>query len=201
MKHLKQLKSFALCLDIIMIIFGLLLVIFPLLTLQLLSFIVGICAVAAGISNIIGYFSKYDMERFYRMSLASGIILCVLGIFLMARSYLVVDMIVIVLGLLIFFKNVIRLPGVFELKAAGEKKWWIPFIFNILLCGLGIVMFVLPISFERLVIILTGIAFIVDGISEVIWILNFSKKIKTELKNKNKSSHYINTYAEEHDDK
>lgn len=200
MKFLKQIKSAVVVINIAMILFGIVLVAFPMITLWLLCWIVGACAVIAGISNIIGYFSKYDVEHFYRMGLASGILLCILGIFLMTRSYLAVDILVIVLGLLVFIKNVVHLPGVFELRAAGEKKWWIPFILNLISCLLGIAMFVVPIGAARVVVILVGIAFIVDGVTDLIWTLKFSKRIKMAFKERKMTSRYIDTTAEEKKD-
>ncbi len=197
MKHLKELRSAVIIFNIAMILFGLFLVAFPWVTIVFLCWVVGICAFAIGILNIIGYFSKYDMEHFYHIGLASGVLFCILGLFLMARSYLAVDILVIVLGLLIFIKNIIHLPGVFDLRAAGEKKWWISFIMNILLCLLGIVMFIVPIGAARVVVVLVGIAFIVDGFSELIWILKFSKNIKNVVRERKMNTRYIETGVEE----
>ena len=201
MKNLKKLRSATILLSIAMIIFGAFLTAFPLVTLRLLVIIMGLLSIATGIANIVGYFSKYDVEHFYHMGLASGIVLCVLGLFLLVRNSLVLDIAVIILGLLIFLKNVTHLPGAFELKAAGEKKWWIPLIFNLLLCLLGIFMFVTPISFERVVVILVGVSFIIEGASDLVWIFVFSKKIKTVFKKDNKTNfQYIDTEAEERDE-
>lgn len=194
-KELKKIKAVAIGINIAMILFGIFLVVFPMVTIDVLCWVVGVFVVFVGLMNIVGHFSKYDVERFYRTDFAVGILLCAFGVFLLIRSYLAVDILVIVLGLIIFVKNVMRLPGTFKLKMAGIKKWWLLFILNVLLCLIGIMMFVIPIGVARLVVILVGVAFIIDGVSDLIGTLVFSKKINLVVKQK--SSRYIEADAEE----
>lgn len=187
MQMLKKYRIGAMVLSIASIIFGILLICQPNFSLLVLCFVLGGISLFIGITNIIGYFSKYDFEKFYHMGLTSGIIFTIIGLFFIFRSNSVVNILVIVIGLLIFIHSIIKLTGSFDLKRAGMKYWWISALFPTLSAVIGLVMFCVPYDFQSLIVILVGCAFIVEGVSSLYWSLYISKKIK--LVKENKSLH------------
>ena len=150
MKRIKRLRIGISTFAIINIIAGLFLVFFPLRSLTLMCFVVGAISLIIGILNIIGYFSKYDFEKFFRVGLAGGFIFTIIGFFLIFRSNLATNILVIVIGLLVFINSIIKLPGAFDMKHAVVKYWWISAILSITTALIGIVMFCTPFDFNKM---------------------------------------------------
>ena len=196
-KKFKKFKIGAIALSIASIIFGILLICMPMFSLQVLCFVLGGVSMFLGVVNIISYFSKYDFERFYHMGLAGGIIFTIIGFFLIFRSNMVTDFLVIIIGLLIFINSIIKLPGAFDLKHIGERFWWIAALLSILSALLGLVMFCTPYDFKSMIIILVGCSFIVEGVSDLYWALYVSRKIKITKQNKSFKDNMIDAEYED----
>ena len=177
-KKFKKFRIGAIALSVACIIFGILLICLPIFSLQILCFVLGGLSLCVGIVNIISYFSKYDFEKFYHMGLAGGIIFTIIGFFLIFRSNMITDILVIIIGLLVFINSIIKLPSAFDLRRAGVRFWWISATLSILSSIIGLIMFCTPYDFKSLIIILVGCSFIVEGVSDLYWSLYISKKIK-----------------------
>ncbi|MGN1456908.1 MAG: HdeD family acid-resistance protein [Acutalibacteraceae bacterium] len=196
-KKFKKFRIGAIALSIACIIFGILLICLPNFSLKVLCFVLGGLSLCTGIANIISYFSKYDFEKFYHMGLAGGIIFTIIGFFLIFRSNMVTDFLVIIIGLLVFINSIIRLPGAFDLRRAGVRFWWIAASLSILSAILGMIMFCTPYDFKSLIIILVGCSFVVEGASDLYWSLYISKKIKIMEQNKSLKENIIDVEFED----
>lgn len=196
-KIFKKLKFGAATLSITSIIFGIFLIIFPQQSLQLLCFVLGGVSLFLGVVNIISYLSKYDFEKFYHMGFATGIIFALIGAFLLFRSNLATNILVIVIGLLVFINSIIKLPGAFDLKRAGVRYWWIAAALSTITAIIGGVMFCTPYSFKEFIVILVGLSFVVEGISNIFWSLYISTKLKMVEEEKSLKDKVIDVEYEE----
>ena len=201
LKRIKRLRMGISTFAIISIIAGLFLIFFPIRSLTLMCFIVGAISLLVGVLNIIGYFSKYDLEKFFRVGLAGGIIFTIIGFFLIFRSNLATNILVIVIGILVFMNSIIKLPGAFDMKHAGVKYWWISALLSVITAIIGLVMFCTPFDFKEFIIVFVGISFVIDGISNLFTSLYVSKKVKIYEDNKSLKDRMIDAEFEEKNNK
>jgi len=172
-EYLKKIKWETLFTAVFAIAIGILFLIFPSSTSNVLCYVAGGIFLALGIV----YFTRFLTGEFIFGSyvLIFSILLAVFGLFCIIKPSTIKAIITVVFGLFLVLDGVVKMQEGIECARANVKNWWIMIALSMLTITLGVV--VMFGTFDN-VMIFAGISLIIDGICDIITTLVFSSKFK-----------------------
>lgn len=174
MNVIKKVKWAYIMISSLMIILGILLIVFPEISLLTLCYALGILIVIFGIVKIISYFSKDLFQLAFQFDLAFGILAIVVGLLIFLHPHNLMTLFPITIGGVIFVDGVFKLQTAYDAKKFGMRYWWWILILAIVscLCGLFLVFNLFgAIALTSLI----GLTLIVDGIQNL-WVAAYTVK-------------------------
>lgn len=109
--------------SIIFIILGVVMLIKPAETTQMLALILGITMMAIGIEKIISYFALKGNRDFYNYELVYGIIGIILSIMLLTNVNTFTSIVRIAIGAWITYAGLMKMLYAFKVQQLGIKSW------------------------------------------------------------------------------
>ncbi len=168
MEKLKHMKTFMVINAIVMILIGILILIDPGGSTLVLALSAGIGILISGILQICHYFSVRKYALFSSGFLVSGIIECLLGVFMFTHPTVMMLSLSICISIFLFFGGVNCLETAFQMKHLGLRGWVVNLILAvIILLGGGILLF-FPFATLAYTVIYAGVLLILNGIVELI---------------------------------
>ena len=125
--------------------------------------LLGILFLANGVIKMIGYFSKDSYCLAFQFDFAFGILMAVVGIFILVRRESVIHLIFVVLGLMILMDALARIQMSIDAKRFGLSFWWRILLAAVLVGIFGMVLLVDPYHGAKMTMILTGVALLLEG--------------------------------------
>lgn len=159
---------------IVCLAFGVVLIVFPGKTLDIVCYIAGCAAITLGLIAIIMFFAKKE-QVFPFLTLILGIVSIVCGIILLVHPDFVTKIIPSIIGLFIIIDSIIR--GVSALSIKGKSLYWAgAFTLSIV----GVVFGILVMVFGgEVMAVLAGIALIIDAVENLIIFFAYKKHINS----------------------
>lgn len=173
----KKLKWDSIIVAALTIILGLLCVILPKGSGTALTYIFGAALVAMGITAVVRYF--WGLRFISDMSLVIGTLMITLGVFTLINPSAIQAILVVLLGVFIIIDSMTEISESIYCARANVSGWFWLFLASVLTLGLGIV--VAFSNFET-VMILAGIALIIEGLKRLIITLVYAGKIREAKK-------------------
>ena len=143
-QFLKNLKMNYVVSAIVCIVFGLTLVIWPDISSKVVCIGVGIVLLLSGIANLITYFGEKDRNLMTQISLIAGIILAVLGGWIILNPQILIMVIPVVMGVIVAVHGVHNLLQALELFKNEYSKWWVALLLGAVTVGLGVLLIFNP---------------------------------------------------------
>ena len=173
----KKLKWDSIIVAALTIILGLLCVILPKGSGTALTYIFGAALVAMGITAVVRYF--WGLRLISDMSLVIGTLMVTLGVFTLINPSAIQAILVVLLGVFIIIDSMTEISESIYCARANVSGWFWLFLASVLTLVLGIV--VAFSNFET-VMILAGIALIIEGLKRLIITLVCAGKIREAKK-------------------
>ena len=149
------------------IIIGLVMVVFPDLTLQYLVIIIGIMLLVFG-GILLGIFLNAKKNGYAKRAPVEGILTIVLGLMLVIAPSFFLSILMSILGILLIFTGIIQISDIIMLRKHNVKLSWIFYVFPILIFGAGIVVVLGPFDSVKTLMVFFGIASLLSGIIDII---------------------------------
>ena len=130
-KPLRAAKGLYIALSAALCLMGLLLIIVPGFSVQLVGILCGAMLVAFGIVRLAGYFSKDLYRLAFQYDLTSGILLILLGIIMLCNPSSLMTVVCVVLGFFILTDGLFKIQIALDAKRFGLSKWFL------ILCACG----------------------------------------------------------------
>lgn len=182
-KLLKKLKTNIVISALLCIALGIVLVVWPDMSMQVACTAIGIVLLAGGIVRLIEYFMIRDGSMYAQMNLVMGIVIAVVGVWILLKPDKVLAIIPIIVGILIVLHGLNNLRQAAGLYQDKYDKWWVALVLGLLTIGFGILLICRPFAALDTVVMLIGIFLIYDGISDI-WIVSriyrTAKRLKQE---------------------
>ena len=134
-----------------------------------------------GLVKIIGYCSKDLYRLAFQFDLAFGILFMALGIILIIRTDVMVNLICIVMGICVLADALLKIQISIDSKTFGIQKWWLILAMAILTGVAGFLLVFRPSESIQIIMILFGIALITEGVLNLITILIAVKIIRHQM--------------------
>jgi len=166
--------------SLIYVLFGLALILKPLLVEDLLCYLLAGAAAVIGIVRIIGYLFTKVEERIVEDTngLAVGLSLLILAVFIMMKGTMFIMLFPFVLGFMITYKGVEGIQNVVNLKKFGYGSAMVPLIVACAITVFGIVVMMNPFSSAMALFRMLGIGLFVSGVADMIMDIIFTIKVK-----------------------
>lgn len=195
MKFLKKLKTNIIISALLCILLGIVLVVWPDLSMQIVCTAVGAVLLIGGGVQLAVHFTARDNSVYARLNLIMGIILAVVGVWILLQPDKVLAIIPIIVGIVIILHGVNNLRQAVVLCRDKYDKWWVVLILGLLTVGFGVLLVFNPFEALDAVVMLIGISLIYDGISDI-WIVSRIYRTAKMLK---QEAEALNVDAEEID--
>ncbi len=162
---------------VVCILLGVVLLIWPDLSALWICRILGIALLVVGICYIISFFIKRSKMSTFQFDIILGIVLALLGAWLLIRPDMFLNLLSFVFGAILVVHGVIDIQAAFQLFRAKAPKWWISLLLAVLTILLGILIIFNPFAIAAPLVI-AGIALIFDGVSDLIVIFRVNSAVK-----------------------
>jgi len=172
-------KAVYMFMAIIELIFGAFLIIFPSISAQILTIIIGAILAGVGVFNIISFLMNKNAS--FRQGIMSGVISAALGIAFIAQAETVLNVTSIILGVFVIFEGLTCCKRAVIMKRLEFAKWFIPVIIALVACTIGMLILLFPAFFGEAIMIIVGILLVIEaglGIWSIIFILRLRKKLE-----------------------
>ena len=168
---LKKIKTNVVVSSALCVILGLVLVFRPGLSMRIVCTAVGVVLIVSGVMRMIDYFTARDGSLYSQANLVFGIILAVVGVWIVMRPEKVMAIIPIIVGIVIAIHGLHNLQQALELWRDKYDRWWAALILGVLTVGFGVLLICRPFAAIDTVVMLIGFFLIYDGLSNV-WIVS-----------------------------
>ncbi len=146
------------------IILGLLLVINPFGAGRGVAIIIGIVVLLAGAADLIRYFMTNERYDFQRGDLFSGIVKCLLGLFLLTHVNMVLSLITYIAGIFLILCGAGFISGSMSLRSVRAPGWETNMVLSVLVLVMGIFMLFNPFRVVSAAFLLLGLILLLSGI-------------------------------------
>ena len=174
---LKGLKANYTMSAILSIIMGLVLLIWPGTTTQIVCTMLGIVLLSYGIIQIVMFLWTREKTVFSQGILLLGIIFAVIGAWIILKPEMIIMAVPVIVGILIIIHGLHNIIQAVDLKREGYEKWWLALLFGVLTVLFGALLIYNPFGAVEVVVRMIGIFMIYDGVSDI-WIISRLSKIR-----------------------
>ena len=174
---LKNLKANYTLSAIICVVIGVVLIIWPGTSTQVVCMVLGGMLMIYGIVQIILYLFARERTLYLQGMLILGIVFSVVGAWILLKPETIIAAVPIIMGIIIIMHGLHNAIQAIDLKKMDYENWWVALLFGILTIVLGVVLVCHPFGAVEIVVRVIGAFLIYDGISDM-WIL--SRLLKTK---------------------
>lgn len=171
------------------IVFGLILAIWPEMSMITISYAAGAIVLVSGIVRIVGYFSKDLYSLAFQFDLALGIFTVIIGAVFLLHPQWLISAIPFLVGIFVLVNGLFTFQTSLDSKRFGMKYWWVMLIFSVLSSLLGILLIIDPFAGAGVLTVIIGVTMMCTGVEKL-----FLALYTIVIKKKNKhGSDYIET--------
>ena len=161
--------------SLIIMIFGIFLVVWPDVTILVVSNVLGAIFVVGGIYRIINYFVVKGQNDFFNNDLLSGVLFLLIGIAAIVIGEDIANIFRIIVGIWMIYESLVRVNTAIKLHAAGVKVWSYILIIALVMLALGIF-----VTFNTgAVVQLVGWMMILTGLVGIVGDIMFIQQVNT----------------------
>ncbi len=175
---LKRIKTNVMVSAFICMTLGIILVVWPGLSVKVVCMAIGVVLVINGISRLMNFIFGRDGSVFSQMNLIMGIIITFIGGWILFQPGTIIAMIPILVGIIIVIHGINNLQQTMSLCQSRYDKWWVALLLALVTIGFGVLLIFNPFAAVDTLIRFIGIFLIYDGVSDI-WIMSrVSKNVK-----------------------
>ena len=180
---LKKIKWNIVLVSLAQIVAGVLLIVFPQLSSDVICYIVGAAACLYGLVNLVSYFLLKLEDSLYRNEFVYGIMGIIAGAVIMFKRDIIIDLIPIVLGLIIVFNGFTKIQRAvvaFRIRYDKAPFYAVMGLISII-AGIVIMFFLSGQKAQEILFRTIGGALIFCGVSDIVSLLLLTNKFNTYI--------------------
>lgn len=195
---LKQIKWRSILVGIGYILAGLLLIVYPESSRDLIAYVLGIALVVYGIVSLTTYFVINVKESLRRNEFSIGIMAILAGLIVIFKQNILLDIIPVLLGLVIIADGIDKLQTAVVAKRIGSSQYATYVVLAAVSIVLGlVVMFVLTgAELQKILFVVIGVSLVYCGVSDIFVVLFIADKFHKFLKSFEENGKIIEAEAE-----
>lgn len=170
-QKLKNIKANYTLSAIVCVIIGLVLVIWPGTSTQVVCKVLGGVLLVYGALQIILYLCAREKTFYHQGMLVLGIIFAVIGAWILLKPEMIIAAVPVIMGIIIIAHGLHNTVQAIKLKSMSYEKWWLALLLGILTVILGGVLVYNPFTVVDTVVRIIGAFLVYDGLSDM-WIIS-----------------------------
>lgn len=182
MNYIKSLKVNYSLSAVICVILGIVLLVWPGQSTQVVFMVLGIVLGGFGLIQIILYLATKEKTMVSHSMMMLGVVLAVIGGWIVLKPETIIKAVPMIVGILIVIHGFHNAVQAIDLKKMQYDNWWVALLLSLLTVALGVVLICNPFTIVDTVVRIIGAFLVYDGLSDM-WIL--SRVFKTK-KNREK---------------
>ena len=175
---LRQRRTSSVVVALLSIVLGIVLILYKSQAARIFVMVCGYGLLALGIYYTILYFARRSRIAMLQMELLLGIILLLLGIWMVTKTDSVILLIQYVMGAVVVVHGAVDLQASINIRRAGFEKWWVSLLLSAVTLLLGVLIILNPFSALDALLVLIGLVFVFDGLSDLYLVILLSKLFK-----------------------
>ena len=161
-------KSFCL-LSVAYIVLGLVLVIWPDISVHTFCFVFGIGMIIFGGAHMILYFTKDRFMNVMQPDLVIGVVCISTGCYILLKMEYMLEIIPFAMGIVALLGGIVKIQSAMDLKKLGTVRWYVMLVWAFVLLAMGVILVANPFDEQqKVVVILTGASLLTDGIGNLV---------------------------------
>lgn len=182
MELIKKAKWGYLFLSALYIVLGIILLVYPAQSINVICKIIGVTAIIAGVYTIIRFFLRSATTFTTAAGLITGIFCLGCGILLMTNPDFIKSIFPFVIGIMIIIDSAFKLSASLELRTMSAGTWYGMFFLSLLGLIFGFVIVFNAKAAADLVTRIIGVSLIVDAIENICAVITVSGKARAIAK-------------------
>ena len=178
---LKKIKANAIVSALMCIVLGIILVVWPGLTVCAVCMTIGFVLVAGGVNRLCGFIFGGDNSIYSRMNLITGVIVTLIGAWILFQPDTIIKLIPVLVGIIVIIHGINDLQQTVSLCQSRYDKWWVALILGLVTLGFGVLLIFNPFEAVETLVMFIGIFLIYDGVSDI-WIVSRVSRVAKYLK-------------------
>ena len=174
----KKVKRDVYVFAIAFIVMGLVMIIFPQFTLEMLCYLIAAVLGVLGVFNLIVYFTRDILKDVYRYDFVTGVMMILVAIIFIVKSELMIDLIPVIMGIIVFWNGVTKLQRSIDLLRTGYNGWIFVLIISLMSLSFGVFIILQPDFIAQAVMIIIGISLVFGGVSDVISLVLLGRRVR-----------------------
>ena len=162
-------------------VLGLILVIFPATTARTICYMIAGIAIVIGLVNLVVYFTRNITRNYYRNDFVTGLLMVILGFFVIYQADLIIALVPFIIGLCIIISGLFKLQGALDVQRMGGNSVVILGI-AVVNVVVGILMVINPFESAILLYRLLGVGLLFSGLTDMASTLYLSGKMHSYMK-------------------
>lgn len=161
---------------------GLVLILWPHASMNVLCYLVGAILTAYGVFNILSFL--FNRDRSISFELVIGVLTAAIGIFVLVCPGAIQGLLFVILGLAIIIDSLLGIKRSFSLKELNVKAWWIVLALSVAAACLGLLFITQTELFGQGLLIVIGCVLLYQGCSDLATVIQISicgRRIKKQL--------------------
>jgi len=176
--EVRTIKREVIFVDVAVILLGLVMILYPGASRNIICRAAGILLCVFGAARVAAYFVSDRTEAFSSFALVQGTALIGFGVYFLIRPEFLAAFLTVALAIILIVGGVMKLQYAIDFLRLHASVWWIQLIGALLTAGLGVVALVNPFKAADTLIIFLGIAFLIDGVWDLISVTRLSSRAK-----------------------
>lgn len=168
---LKKLKKNVVISAILCILLGLVLAIWPGMSMHIVCIAIGSVLILGGVVRLAESFLGRDGSMYAQINMIVGIIFTVVGIWIVIKPEKVLAIIPVIMGIVIVVHGLNDLQQAVTLCREKYDKWWIALLLGLVTVGFGALLIFRPFAALDTAVMLIGFFLVYDGVSDL-WIVS-----------------------------
>lgn len=163
---LKSIRNSLILSSLLYIVLGVVLLVMPELSLGFACLLIGGAVVIYGVVRLAAYLRGGPAAD--KLDLVLGVLLILLGLFLLIWIRFLLAFVPVVLGIYILIDSFGSLKRSLDMKALGFGRWWVSFLVAAALAICGLVMVLNPFGTIESLVMFIGLGFLIDGVTTLV---------------------------------
>lgn len=159
---------------------GVLMLLKPGISVHAIGLFAGLSMIIFGVIKLIGYFSKDLFRLAFQYDCQFGILLVILGAVTLFNPGDVISFVSITGGVCVIINSLFKIGISLEAKKFGIREWWLTAFFSCSAGIMGILLVGRPAEAMNIMVMIIGIAFLVEGLLNISVALSLVKIVKNQ---------------------
>ena len=142
---------------------GLLLILRPDLSVDVIGSAVGVALIAFGVVKLIGYFSKDLYRLAFQFDLAFGCLLIAMGGMILLKPGTAMNLLCVAMGVEIIADGLFKVQTAVDARRFGLERWWLILAVALAATGVGVALALRPGQGAQALTVLLGVALLAEG--------------------------------------